>query len=400
MKRPDHRHEFTVSAAVIAVFAALWVIAVATSDPPASQYVYVTSAVMFAVVAAPWVIAVLLLWRAWWARNGASLSTMDGPARLLAAAVAALPADRGDWGAAMSAELAQVRGRSGRWWFAAGCTRAATFPPRGSRVPVLAAGLAAVVAVATAALAVGHALPAMRAFAVTFVALVGTMGTLAVARSHRTRRPAPSPTIAAAGVAGVGACIAVTAYFLVEHPAAGKYLSPTVAVILAVVLAGGLWLALTPPRVLTTSRLARGLGVGAALALGLWFFLISRHTDGGPLVWILLAPEGVFFLASAAAAAAGRSFRTGVQAAVWTALIGPLLVFAIWIPESLYRYGVDAQLLLDGDLAPIGVNLADAIWALIAIPALGLPFGVIGAAVGAKRRRLHTNQSQPTTALK
>jgi len=63
---------------------------------------------------------------------------------------ATLPADRRDWGAAMAAELAQVRSRSSRWWFAAGCARGALFPPRNSRAPVLVVGVGTAVAVVTA----------------------------------------------------------------------------------------------------------------------------------------------------------------------------------------------------------------------------------------------------------
>jgi hypothetical protein len=384
--RPRRRYEFALAAAVFAVFAALWVIGIVTSDPPPPQDAYLATAILLAVVATPWVAAVLLSWRAW-TRKAARLSTlttMDGPARLLAAATAALPDHRRDWGAAMSAELTHVQGRSARWWFAAGSARTALFPPRGSRIPVFASGALTAAAAVTTALAVGHALPAMRLFAVTFVVLVGTAGTMAVARWHHNRKAVPSPTIAATGTAGAAACIAGTAYLLAEHPTAGEQLSPPAAVILAVVLAGGLWLALTPPRALTSSRLAPALGVTAALTLGIGFLVIARssiHTDSGPMIWLLLAPAGIFFLASTVAAAVGRSFRTGVQTAVWTALIGTLLIFAIWIPESIYRYGIDAGLLLDGDDAPIGENLADAIFFLIAIPVLGFPFGVIGAAV-------------------
>lgn len=388
MKDTEHRYEFVVSAAVVAVFAAFWVIVFAMGDPPEFQEQYVMSAVMVAVVATPWVIAVRLLWRAWWARTAASLSTMDGPARLLAAAVATLPDDRDDWGAAMAAELAQVRGRSPRWWFAAGCAQAAIFPPRSSRAPLVAA--LAAVAVVTSGMAVDYALPAMRVFTVTFVALVGALATLAVARSRRVRQAAPGPTITTAGVAGVAACIAVTAYFLVEHPTAAEHLSPTDAVMFAVLLAGCLWLAVTPPRGLTTSRLARGLGVGAALMLGLGFFVSSRltiNTYGGPLGWVILAPVVIFFAASALAAAVGRSFRAGVQAAVWTALVGTLLVFAISIPEAMHRYSIDGRTLGDGEKGyHIGVNLPDAIWGLVVIPFLGLPFGVIGAAIGRRSR--------------
>jgi hypothetical protein len=40
-----------------------------------------------------------------------------------------MPAERSDWGAAMLAELAQLRNPSARWWFALGCARVALFPP-------------------------------------------------------------------------------------------------------------------------------------------------------------------------------------------------------------------------------------------------------------------------------
>ena len=60
MKQPGRRYELAVSAAVVAVFAALWAIELGVGDPPEPGYV--GSA---AVVATPWVIASQLLWRAW-----------------------------------------------------------------------------------------------------------------------------------------------------------------------------------------------------------------------------------------------------------------------------------------------------------------------------------------------
>jgi hypothetical protein len=395
MNRSERRYEVGLSAAVVAVFAAFWLIAVATSDPLEYPSQYVISAVMVALLATPWVFAVRLLWRAWRARTGAGRATMDGSARLLAAAAAALPAGRRQWGAAMSAELTQVRGRSARWRFAAGCARAAMLPARDSRVPMLAAGSLAGAAVVITALAVGQALPSMRVFAVTFVALAGAMATVAVSRPHPLRQAGSGALLTTTTLGGVAACIAVTAYFLVEHPTAAEHLPPATAVVFAVVLAGCLGMALWPPRVLTTpvstSRLARGLGAAAALTLGIGCLAASRLTYdalGGTLLWVMFAPVLISFAASALAAALGRSFRAGVQAAVWTALVGALLVFVIGVLESLHRYGIDAQLLLDGDGGhPIGVNLGDAVSTLIAIPALGLPFGVIGAALGAKWAR-------------
>jgi hypothetical protein len=51
------------------------------------------------------------------------------------------------------------------------------------------------------------------------------------------------------------------------HPAiASATLPPATAVVLAAVLAGGLWLALRPPRWLLPDRRARRFGVGMALA--------------------------------------------------------------------------------------------------------------------------------------
>jgi hypothetical protein len=104
-----------------------------------------------AVFGTPWMVAAWLLRRAWWRQAGARLSRLDGPGWLLAAASATLPAERRDWGAAMTAELAQVPARRERWRFAAGCARAAVLPPGGSRAPVGVAGALAVVATAAAA---------------------------------------------------------------------------------------------------------------------------------------------------------------------------------------------------------------------------------------------------------
>jgi hypothetical protein len=153
------------------------------------------------------------------------------------------------------------------------------FPPRGNRPPVLAAATLATAAVIAAGLVVGHAVPGMAVFAVAFVALVGAMVTMGVARSRRLHRPTSGPAVAAAGVAGVAACIAATGYMLRTDPSAAQALGPTHAIMLAVVLAGCLWLALAPPRGLASSRLARRIGLGAALALGAGLLASARVDD-------------------------------------------------------------------------------------------------------------------------
>jgi hypothetical protein len=308
---------------------------------------------------------------------------MDAPARLLATAVAALPAGRRDWGVAMTAELAQVPDRAARWRFAAGCARTAVFPPRSHRVPVLAVATLTAAAVVVTELAVGHALPAMRAFAVTFVVLAGAMATVAVARSRQVHRPAQGPIIPVAGLAGVAACIAVTGYNLGTDTSAT--LGSRHAITLAVVLAGCLWLTLAPPRALTTSKLACRVGLGVALALGAGLFLAARLNDGrGIMDYLLSAPVAAFFIASAVVAVASRSLSAGVQTTVWATVISSLLTFAVYVVESLRWYHIHQTFLLDGDNNDIGQNLHDAvIWVLVAVPVWTLPFGVIGAALGA-----------------
>jgi len=91
----------------------------------------------------------------------------------------------------------------------------------------------------------------------------------------------------------------------------------------------------------------------------------------------------ILFACAALAAALGHSFRVGVQAAVWTALLGTLVVFVIGLPEAQHWYRIGARLIFDGERGyAIGRNLDGFIWGLVVLPFWWLPFGVIGAAVG------------------
>lgn len=94
------------------------------------------------------------------------------------------------------------------------------------------------------------------------------------------------------------------------------------------------------------------------------------------------AALAVFFLPALLATVADRSFRSGVQAAVWTVTATMPLMYALWLPEGLRRHAIDGAL-LDGTLGPVGANLADARWALVAVLVIGLPLGVISAGVTA-----------------
>ncbi|WP_409470760.1 hypothetical protein [Streptomyces sp. HC307] len=191
------------------------------------------------------------------------------------------------------------------------------------------------------------------------------MVVLAVARSLRLRLPVPAPTVLVTG--GVAASIAVTVIFLRREPTAAEHLPPAAcrlppaaAVYLATVLAGCLWLAVAAPRWLGTTRLAPHLGAAAALVFTAWFLLAIR-TDGAepplPLVLLLalvlpVAPIAAFFLPAFTAARAGRSFRSGLQATVWTVAVTVPLTYALWLPEALRRHAIDGKLLV-GEQAPV-----------------------------------------------
>jgi hypothetical protein len=346
-------------------------------------------------------------------------STLASPARLLAAATATLPADRRDWGAAMAAELAQVpeRERAARWRFAAGCARAAILPPGGTRAAVGVAGALAVTATAATAEATGAALPAGRVFVAVFVGLLGGLETLAVARSRRAGRPGPGLAVTGLGLAGVVACVAFLGYYLAEFPTYHRArlhvwtlvsLPSVTAAALAVVLAGSAWLALRPPRWLLGDRQARRFGVGMAVALVAGFVLTSRQLlrgwpgDGGMMFYSLTGAT-LWVTGSAAAAAVGRSFRSGLWASAWATVLGVPLLVAAWLAEALHWHQQGRGMLLDGEGGiGVGANLGDAVW--WTLPFLlwwALPLGVLGAAAGSARARRRRSREHgdlaPTT---
>lgn len=375
------------------------------------------AAVSVAVAVGPWPIAAWLLWRAWWRHAGVRLSALDGPARLLAAATATLPADRRDRGQAMAAELAQVpvQERAAQWRFAAGCARAAILPPGGTRA-VGVAGALAVTATGVAAGATGAALPAGRVFVPVFVGLLGGLATLAVARSRRVGHAGPGPAVAGLGLAGIAVCVAFLGYYLAEYPAyracwtAATLVSlpPVTAVVLAVVLAGCAWLVVRPPRWLLGDRHARRFGVGMAVALVAGFVLTSRQElrglrgSAGMLDYSLTGLV-LWVTGSAAAAAVGRSFRSGVWACAWATVLGVPLLLAVWLAEALDWYQQGRGMLLDGEGGiGVGGNLGNGVW--WTLPSLlwwALPLGVLGAAVGsehARRRRAREHGDLASTA--
>jgi hypothetical protein len=388
MRWTRRRVRTTTTWVVVVGWGVFYVVALAHADPLPT----LDTAVMWLVVPPLlWVLAVRLVLRHRWSETGSHMSAVDVPGRVLAAAVAALPERRRDWGRAMTAELAGIQGRSARWRFALSSARAALrLPPLGGW-PGLALGTGVVVA-AAAGPAAGAAAPGLKVFAVTFTGLVAAMVVLAVARSPRPRLPVPAPTLLVTG--GVAAAIAVTVIFLRREPAAAEYLPPAAAVYLAAVLAGCLWIAVASPRWLGTSRLAPHLGAAAAVVFAAWF-LLSNRTDGtqpppllvlGLAAALVVTPIAVFIVPAFVAGRAGRSLGSGLQAAVWTVAAIMPLTYAVWLPEGLRRHAIDGRL-LDGEVvAPVGANLPEAlVFCLGIFPVVGLTLGVIGAALGARR---------------
>jgi hypothetical protein len=285
-------------------------------------------------------------------------------------------------------------------------------PCRGGR-----RGALAVTATGAAAWATGAALPAGRVFAPVFVGLLGGLATLAVARSRRAGHAGPGPAVAGLGLVGVAACVAFVGSYLAEYPAYHRArlhaanlvsLPPMTAAVLAVALAGCVWLVLRPPRWLLGDRHARRFGVGMAVVLAAGFVLSPRLELRGPpghagMVFYSLNSLVLWVAGAAAAAAVGRSLRSGLWACAWATVLWVPLLIAAWLAEALHWYQQGAGMLLDGEGGiGVGGNLGDAVrWALPALLLWALPVGVLGAFAGsarARRRRARERGELPSTA--
>jgi hypothetical protein len=380
------RHETAAAVPVLALFAALYAWAVPTEGPNRWADMF-WLAVLFAMPTLLWLFTSWLVVFDLWEGDGTRLSTMDAPAQVLAAVVATLPEPRQRWGQAMLGELAQVERRPARWRFALSCARAAFFLPLPARRLVLAIVTGAVVVAAVPAthVAVSEALPGLDVFAASFVALAGAVTVLAIARARSVRLPAPAATVAVTGA--VAAAIAATATFLHLHPAAAEGLPPDRAAVLAAVLAGCLWLAVTPPHRLGSSRLAAHLGAGAAgvfalAALGAVIFELKALSA----VLLFFGPPLTFGFVALVAALVGRSFRAGVRAGVWTAITVTPLCLAVGLVGSMREHATTGGWTFAGDSATAAFSLGFTFIAFLATPLVGFPFAVFGATVGKHAR--------------
>jgi hypothetical protein len=279
-------------------------------------------------------------------RSARAAAGEDRAATLLALAVSGLPPEHGEWGTAMSAELAALHGARPRLGFAASCMRAAL-------VLRLRGGIAAP----------GRGGSGVRALVLSAVAAVLALGIYGAVRYPTLR----------AGVAG-WAAIAVFAAILLVYAATA--------------------LALTRGASPEASR-ARRYGVAGGLAVGAaWLAIVMPETFSKslmalPLAAALLVPAGVATLVGRST----RQARAGADAALWSGMVGALLAFIVWVSATYASDGrpYDAQMLRDfrksgaHDLAAyaVGDSLGAAIGLLVIVPFVALALGSLGARLAA-----------------
>jgi hypothetical protein len=274
-------------------------------------------------------------------RHARRIADGDAPARLLAFIVTGLPETHSQWGRAMSADLASVCGRGERWRFSLGCARAAIV---------------------------------LRARATLISHERGGGGLRAVI-----------------GV-GVLAVIALGGYGLVRYPGLRSGEASIVAVAFVVLLLGYGAVTLALSRGTGSPEIAarrHGLAGGVVIAAA-WLVVLSPTSSLKqwvlvPLMGALLGPGCVAALATRA----GKRVVAGTHAALWSGIVGGLLVFTVWMTATYARDGrpYDAQLLRDlphsgaPDLATLAVSdaLASALTLLVLIPLAAVAVGSLGA---------------------
>lgn len=212
------------------------------------------------------------------------------------------------------------------------------------------------------------------------------------ARATLTSRDRGGGGLRAVIAVGVSAAVALGAYGLVRYPGLRSGDAPIAAVaFVALLLAyGAVTCALSrgkgsPEIAARRHGVAGGVVIGAA-----WLVVVSptgtlKQWVLVPLLVALLGPGCV----AALAARAGKHVTAGTRAALWSGIVGGLLVFTVSMTATYARDGrpYDAQLLRDfphsgaPDLATLAVSdaLASALTLLVLIPLAAVAFGSLGA---------------------
>jgi hypothetical protein len=277
----------------------------------------------------------------------------DRAGTVLAYAVRGLPAERAEWGSAMCAELAGVRGAAARWAFSLGCARAAI--TMRMRCSLTAPG--------------------------------------------RDGRGLRSSLLVALATAVTLAC-----YGLVRYPALRSDRGTWVAVALFLILMAAYAVAALALSRGATARAvaARRFGLAGGLCVGAaWLMVVTPVGPAAVEKDLVFVPLTVALLAPAVTAAlagrASRDARAGTAAGLWSGLVGGLLLFIIWVTTTYVRDGrpYDAQMLRDfhasgsRDLAAYAVsdNLGAALGLLLIVPVVALALGSLAGGISADRAR-------------
>ena len=244
----------------------------------------------------------------------------DVPARVVAAAANSLPAHRRDWGRAMTAELAQLRGPARRWRFALSALRVALLLPSGRRRPMLAAALAGLLATAAVTAAAAAEIPGLALAAAVLGLLLCGYATVRASRPGRARWTAPGVAVAVLALAGTAAAVVSVTRIVVAHPAAAADGTHLFSVLFGVTLAACLAVALTP----WSNGPALGWALGAALAGAAAWTVIALVTPVSATgVYGYAWPVGiaVVLAASVGGTAASGSSRAGARAGLLAAAL-------------------------------------------------------------------------------
>ena len=278
---------------------------------------------------------------------------IDIPARIVAGATHLLPRGRGEWGAAMAAELSHIVDGPARWVFALECLRGALIAPapRGERQP-----------------------------AVTTLFLLGVAG-----------------------------CVASWIYITRTWPHAGAAVTPVTIAQFVATLTLYAWLAIRPPNALIRHGDAARSGANAGFVL---FFVITvvspildaiiRTRDPDTFVLILEVPAvvGTFALLGYFSARDERSFGSGLTAAFWAGMVCSILSYNADLITLLGQFdleghyrgiGGDRTLVLANPEAflskHVGDHLNATMLSLRGFPMLALGMGALGAGMARLRDR-------------
>jgi hypothetical protein len=268
----------------------------------------------------------------------------DLPQRLLAASVVLLAADRAEWGQAMAGELDRLTARGERWRFVLGCARATLLLP--------------------------------------------------------PRRGTPGRLIVTAMASAAASCAGLVGYGLVRYPGVitGVRSWVSVAAFLAVLVGYPVTANMVVRRMDRTALDALGVAMaGALLIAALWIVVGVTASFGGSdyLATLLLLVLPVASLSVGAVGAwRGGTVSAGRLAAVLLAVGSGMLVFFVWVGDTLLTGGrpYDAGMVRDfhssgaHDLATYAVsdNMGSAMMLLLLVPVLVALFGLAGTAVTAR----------------